>query len=136
MPPLSPHLYYSYRLLCQTFSSYVVRHYFFQYHFPLYLSFWRVYLYIDTNGTIFSFLFSSPLSFTFHVPPCLLYSAALPYSTPLCSTLLYFALLYSTPLFITLLSSALIYFSSLCSTVRRWIPQRSCHRNLRSRIQW
>ena len=91
-------------LRCQTL--------FFQYHFPLYLSFWRVYLYIDTNGTIFSFLFSSPLSFAFHVPPCLLYSAALPYSTPL-----YSALLFSTPLCSTLLNSTLHHFSSLYSAL-------------------
>ena len=128
MPPLSPHLYYSYRLLCQTFSSYVVRHYFFRYHFPSYLSFWWVYLYVDTNGTIFSFLFSSPLSFTFHVPPCLLYSGALPYSTPLysallfstplCSTLLYSTLLYTTFHHSTLLCSALLFFALLyCQAV-------------------
>ena len=109
MPPLFPHLYYSYRLLCQTFSSYVVRRNFFRYHFPLYLSFWRVYLYIDTNGTIFSFLFSSPLSFAFHVPRCLLYSAAPPYSTPL----------YSALLFSTLHHFSSLYSALLCSTFLR-----------------
>ena len=111
MPPLSPHLYYSCHLLCQTFSSYVVRHYFFNiiFHYIYHFGEYTCISILTERFSLFFFLLHSPLLFTYLLvcSTPVLYLTLL-HSTLLCSSLLYTTFHHSTLLCSTFLRSAVL----------------------------